>query len=231
MEMAKQSRYPFTHTYQFRKVIAMDFSFFVKGLIFGFAIAAPVGPIGILCIQRSLSGGWTSGMMTGLGAASADAIYGSLAGFGLAGLTAMVVGQREWIQLFGGCFLCYLGLRIFLTVKEASRAPEVLSDAPKGYFSALLLTLTNPMTILSFTAVFAGMGLGREGTGPLEAVGLVAGVFTGSTAWWVILTTFSSLLRHRMNGAWMTWINRISGSVLAGFGLVMVIGHFYASGH
>lgn len=202
----------------------MDFPFFIKGLIFGFSIAAPVGPIGILCIRRSLTGGWSAGLLTGMGAATADALYGCVAGFGLAGITGLLVGQRTWIQLVGGLFLCYLGVRIFVSATEEKPAPESSGSAAMGYFSALLLTLTNPMTILSFTAVFAGMGLGSVTTGHLAAGWLVAGVFSGSMAWWIILSSASSLFNTRMNAPAMRWINRLSGTVLAGFGVVAVLG-------
>jgi threonine/homoserine/homoserine lactone efflux protein len=198
----------------------MDFSFYVKGLIFGFSIAAPVGPIGLLCIRRSLAGGWSAGLLTGLGAATADAIYGCVAAFGLAGVTALLVGQRVWIQLFGGLFLCYLGLRIFFSTAEKASHVESSGSAAMGYMSALLLTLTNPMTILAFTAVFAGMGLGSIGSGPLAAGWLVAGVFSGSMAWWLILSSASSRFNTRLNATSMRWINRLSGMVLIGFGVV-----------
>ncbi len=194
----------------------MDLSFFIKGLIFGFSIAAPVGPIGILCIRRSLTRGWTSGLVTGMGAATADAIYGSAAGFGLAGITGFVVGQRAWIQPFGGLFLCWLGLRIFLSGTDEKPGSEVPGSAAMGYLSALLL--------LSFAAVFAGMGLGSIGVGHAAAGWLVAGVFSGSMAWWIILSSASSLFNTRMNTKSMRWINRFSGAVLAGFGLMAVIG-------
>ena len=172
----------------------MELTLFIKGLLFGFSIALPVGPIGILCIRRSLAGGWTAGMLTGLGAATADAFYGSLAGFGLTGITRLLVDQRAWIQAFGGVFLCGLGLRIFLIDPPGESAPNASKVAARGYFSALLLTLTNPLTILSFTAVFAGLGIGRAATGPTAPAWLVGGVFTGSMAWWIILASISSLL-------------------------------------
>ena len=202
----------------------MDLSFYIKGLIFGFSIAAPVGPIGILCIRRSLGGGWTAGLLTGMGAATADAIYGCVAGFGLAGVTSLLVGQQAWIQLIGGLFLCYLGLRIFAAKTENASDVGSTGSAAKGYVSALLLTLTNPMTILSFTAVFAGMGLGSIGSGPLAAGWLVAGVFSGSMAWWIILSSASSRFNNRLKATSMRWINRLSGMVLIGFGVVALIG-------
>ena len=204
----------------------MDLSFYLKGLIFGFSIAAPVGPIGILCIRRSLTGGWTAGLLTGMGAATADAIYGCVAAFGLAGITGFVVGQRAWIQLFGGLFLCWLGMRIFLSGTEGRSSGGTPGNVAMGYLSALFLTLTNPMTILSFAAVFAGMGLGRVGAGHMAAGWLVAGVFSGSMAWWIILSSASSLFNTRMDMKAMRWINRLCGAVIAGFGLIVVIGWF-----
>jgi len=208
------------------KVATMDISFFVKGLVFGFSIAAPVGPIGILCIRRSLSQGWHAGLLTGMGAATADTVYGCVAAFGLAGITGFIVGQQQWIHLFGGLFLIGLGLRILLSKGHAVKTGRPAAGCAAGYASALLLTLTNPMTILSFAAVFAGMGLGTLGTGSVPAAWLVAGVFTGSMTWWVILSALSSRFdRHIGTGA-MTWINRISGTVLTAFGMAAVIEGF-----
>ncbi|MFO7716672.1 LysE family translocator [Desulfosarcina sp.] len=202
----------------------MDFSFFIKGLVFGFSIAAPVGPIGILCIRRSLAGGWTAGLLTGMGAATADALYGSAAAFGLAGITGLLVGQRAWIQLFGGLFLCWLGVRIFLSGTEETPLVAASGKAARGYLSALLLTLTNPMTILSFAAVFAGLGLGRGAAGHTAAGWMVAGVFIGSMAWWIMLSSASSLFNTRMTARAMRWINRLSGAVLTAFGLAALSG-------
>ncbi|WP_319404979.1 LysE family transporter [uncultured Desulfosarcina sp.] len=202
----------------------MDLSFFIKGLIFGFSIAAPVGPIGILCIRRSLTSGWTAGLLTGMGAATADAIYGCVAGFGLAGITGFVVGQQAWIQLSGGLFLCWLGIRIFLSRTDERLPATTPGNAAMDYLSALFLTLTNPMTILSFAAVFAGMGLSSVDAGHAAAGWLVAGVFSGSMAWWIILSSASSLFNTRMNTKTMRWINRICGAVITAFGLVVVIG-------
>ena len=135
-----------------------------------------------------------------------------------------MVGQRAWIQPFGGLFLCWLGLRIFLSGSDEKPSAGAPGNAAMGYLSALLLTLTNPMTILSFAAVFAGMGLGSIGAGNMAAGWLVAGVFSGSMAWWIILSSVSSLFNTRMSANAMRWINRFSGAVLTGFGVAALIG-------
>jgi threonine/homoserine/homoserine lactone efflux protein len=141
---------------------AMDFSFLLKGVLLGFSIAAPVGPIGVLCIRRTISNGRASGLVSGLGAATADALYGCIAGFGLTLITSLMLGLHFWLNLLGGLFLCSLGIRTFLSrpAGEAARAGEggLLSD----YLSTLALTLTNPMTILSFAATFAGLGIASQ---------------------------------------------------------------------
>jgi threonine/homoserine/homoserine lactone efflux protein len=192
--------------------------FIFKGLIIGFSIAAPVGPIGILCIRRSLAEGWYNGLATGLGAASADAIYGIIAGFGLTTISSFLVGQRFWLSLFGGLFLCYLGTFTFLS-KPAEQTSEIRREKlSSAYFSTLFLTITNPMTILSFVAIFAGFGLGAS-PNYLSASLLVLGVFIGSGLWWLLLSSSAVLLRARVKSNWMQFINRLSGSVIFIFGL------------
>lgn len=196
----------------------MHVAFLLKGIAIGFSIAAPVGPIGLLCIRRSLAGGRRLGLATGLGAATADAAYGFVAAFGLTAVSDFLVGRRLWLGLLGGAFLCYLGVRTF-TSKPAEQAAEAHGDSIlAAYFSTLLLTLTNPMTILSFVAVFAGFGLG---TSPdyVAASTLVLGVFAGSALWWLFLSTGVGLLRSRIGPGWMQAVNRLSGAVIFAFGL------------
>src|SRR5215469_4015962 len=180
----------------------MTSSFLLKGFAIGFAIAAPVGPIDVLCIRRSLAGGRWLGLATGLGAATADASYGAIAGFGLTAVSTFLVSQRLWLNLIGGLFLCYLGVKTWLSKPaKASAAAEVVPLIP-AYASTLLLTLTNPMTILSFIAVFAGLGLSTAAN-YFAASLLVIGVFSGSAAWWVVLSTVAGSLRSRVSDAWM----------------------------
>lgn len=200
--------------------------FLLKGLLIGFSIAAPVGPIGVLCIRRTLTRGRVSGFACGMGAATADAIYGVVAGFGLTFVSGVLIGQQQLLRLVGGAFLCYLGARALLARPVADSAPEntpARGDVVGAYSSTFFLTLTNPMTILSFAAIFAGLGVGSYGGDYVSAGLLVLGVFTGSALWWLILSGGADLFRTRLdprrNVSAMLWINRISGVVILGFGL------------
>src|SRR6266705_458537 len=138
----------------------MDPSFLLRGVAIGFSIAAPVGPIGVLCIRRTLAQGRLCGFVTGLGAATADAVYGCIAGFGLTAVSNLLVSQQTWLRLLGGLFLCYLGGKPFFDKPVEKSALSSGGAVTGAYASPFVLTLTNPMTILSFAAVFAGLGLG-----------------------------------------------------------------------
>ena len=165
----------------------MDVGLFLQGIIIGFAIAAPVGPIGVLCIRRTLAEGRASGFVSGLGAATADAVYGAIAAFGLTLITDFLLGGASWLRLVGGAFLLYLGVKTFLA-RPAERAAEARGGGLLGaYASTFFLTLTNPTTILSFAAIFAGLGVAGADNA-LSAALLVLGVFLGSAAWWLILS-------------------------------------------
>jgi len=201
----------------------MNISFLLRGLIIGFSIAAPVGPIGVLCIRRTLAEGRFSGLVSGLGAATADAIYGCIAGFGLASISSVLVGFQAWLRLVGGVFLCYLGIRTFLSKPADQAASAKVNGLVGAYASTFFLTLTNPMTILSFAAIFAGLGVDSAGGGYASAAVLVLGVFMGSALWWFILSGGVSLFRARFNPNWLRWVNRISGIIIIGFGLIVLL--------
>ena len=194
---------------------------FLQGLVLGFSIAAPVGPIGILCIRRTLAEGRASGFVSGLGAATADAVYGSIAAFGLTIISGILVEQKIWLGLLGGVFLCYLGVRTLL----ASPAQNVALAQGQGllgaYAATFFLTLTNPMTILSFAAIFAGFVRTRSDLA--SSVMLVLGVFAGSVAWWLSLSTGVGQLRARFDLNAMQWVNRISGIIILAFGVLVLL--------
>ncbi|MDR7868987.1 MAG: LysE family transporter [Sporomusaceae bacterium] len=194
----------------------------LKGLVLGFSIAAPVGPIGVLCIRRTLAGGPLRGLATGLGTATADALYGLVAALGFTAAAAVLVDYQAFLRLAGGLFLCYLGWAAFRT-PPARQAPDshsgtLLSD----YATAFVLTLTNPLTILSFVAVFAGAGVGG-GQGSLGAALVVLGVFAGSLLWWLILSGATGFLRAELGPSRLVWVNRLSGAIIAAFGLACLL--------
>jgi threonine/homoserine/homoserine lactone efflux protein len=194
--------------------------FLLKGLVLGFSIAAPVGPIGVLCIRRTLAEGRTAGFVSGLGAATADAIYGSIAAFGLTVVSSFLTSQQIALRLVGGAFLCYLGVRTLLA-RPADRAATAEGNGLVGsYASTFFLTLTNPMTIFSFIAVFAGFGFVSGNADLLSAVFLVLGVFCGSAFWWLLLSGGVSLFRLRFDMRALRWVNWISGAIITAFGVL-----------
>jgi len=201
----------------------MNISFMIKGFIIGFSIAAPVGPIGVLCIRRTLAKGRTTGLLSGLGAATADAIYGCVAGFGLTFISNFLISQQVWLRLVGGIFLCYLGLKTFLS-RPAEQAASVKGNSLAGaYASTFFLTLTNPITILCFAAIFAGLGVGSVTRHYSSAAALAFGVFAGSATWWSVLSSGVSMFRTKLNPHRLRWTNRISGVVITGFGLIALL--------
>lgn len=193
--------------------------FFVKGLAIGFLIAAPVGPIGVLCIRRSLVEGWRSGFCTGVGAATADALFGMVAAFGLTAVSVALMNQKGWLTLLGGVFLCYLGARTALAKPLSTGAEAKKANLGASYWSTVLLTLTNPATILSFIAVFAGFGLTAAPNLGAAAL-LVSGVFLGSAAWWFLLSSFVAIFQRRLTPAAQQFVNVLSGAILMVFGLL-----------
>jgi threonine/homoserine/homoserine lactone efflux protein len=200
----------------------MDFGLLLRGLIIGFSIAAPVGPIGILCMRRTLAEGRASGFLSGLGAATADALYGCVAGFGLTVISGFLVDQRFYIQLIGGVFLLALGIKTLRSAPAEQAAAASGAGLAASYASTLFLTLTNPMTILSFAGIFAALGVADTGGDLAAAFRLVLGVFTGSAAWWLILSGGVGLMREKLSTGVLRWTNRISGGILIGFGIMAV---------
>lgn len=192
-----------------------------KGLILGFSIAAPLGPIGLLCIKRTLEGGRWHGVLSGLGAASADAFYGSLAAFGLAALLQRYQWIQTWTQILGGLFIIYLGVR-FVLAKEATKEAGDGSQANglgKVWVTTFLLTMSNPVTIFAFLGMFAGAGVQSTGS----AIWLVLGIFSGSMLWWLVLAQLTHWLGKRMSPKVLLWVNRVAGLALIGFGVWSVV--------
>jgi threonine/homoserine/homoserine lactone efflux protein len=191
----------------------MEPIFFLKGLIIGFGMAVPIGPVGILCIRKTLADGHSRGLIIGLGAATADSLFGSIAAFGLTFVSDVIVSQHFWLRLVGGGILLFLGIRTF----RAKRKDPVIPYENKGmlgsYLSAFLLVLTNPVTIFAFVAVFAAFGLGHK-LFIVSACILVLGVFTGSGLWFLILSYVATTFRKKLDSDGLRWVNRIAGILI-----------------
>lgn len=188
----------------------------IQGILLGFSIAAPVGPIGVLCIRRTLADGRLTGFLSGLGAASADMLYGAIAAFGLSAVMNTLVDAQNWLRAGGGLFLLYLGIRTFLAKPASSSAAARSTGLFAAYASTFLLTVTNPMTILAFLGMFSAR-LPVPGGSASSPLALVLGVFLGSALWWLTLSGVVGLVRERFTPAWMQWVNRLSGAVIIAF--------------
>lgn len=202
----------------------MEASFFIKGFIIGFTIAASIGPIGILCIRRSLANGYWSGFFSGMGAATADGFYGAVAAFGLTFISSFLVEQQMWLQIVGIVFLVYLGVKIFIEKPKVDSSQKVENRGLlNDYFSILFLTIINPMTILLFTAVFANLGLAQASGNYLQASMLVLGVFTGSALLYLLLSIIFGVFSEKLKSNVLILVNRISGLIIIGFALATVV--------
>lgn len=195
-----------------------------RGFVIGLLIAIPVGPIGLLCIQRTLNEGRVVGLATGLGAATADATYGLIAAFGLTLISTFLIQQQFWLTLVGGLFLIYLGVRTLFAppATHSAQTTDTRSSLLAAWASTFVLTITNPMTILSFVAIFAGAGLVAQAGNWLSAALMVVGVFLGSAAWWFLLSSGVSLLRTRITPTVMLWVNRGAGALILVFAMTLL---------
>jgi threonine/homoserine/homoserine lactone efflux protein len=204
--------------------LILENSFFIRGIIIGFLISIPVGPVGILCIRRALYNGFLSGFVSGLGASIADGLYSTLAVFSLTFVSAAIIRYHFWFRLIGGLFLVYIGYTIFFASPNIDgamkkRRRSLITD----YISAFFLTLANPVTMFAFAAFFAGFGVGVDEAGYLMSSILVLGVMTGSLLWWLLLTGIAGLLSSHFNPHSLRLLNKISGAAIALFGIVALL--------
>ncbi|PFA63198.1 lysine transporter LysE [Bacillus sp. AFS015802] len=196
---------------------------FLKSLMIGVAIAAPVGPVGILCIQRTLTYGRRTGFFSGLGAAAADALFGLIAVMGLTMVSGFLLDHQFWIQLWGGVFLLLLGWKTFASPPAVMGMGEADTiSSMKGFVSVFLLTLTNPMTILAFIAIFGVFRVaGSEDY--VTVLTVVSGVFSGSALWWWGLAFVAGWIGSRVGSSPLRMINRAAGIILTIFSVLFLI--------
>ena len=200
----------------------MEPIFFLKGLIIGFAMAVPIGPIGVMCIRKTLAEGHTRGLIIGLGAATADSLYSSIAAFGLTFISDVIATQHFWLRLVGGGLLLFLGIRTFRAKRKVPAIPSDNKGMLRSFASAFFLALTNPVTIFAFVAVFAAFGLGYR-LSISSACILVVGVFTGSCLWFLSLGYVATLFREKLDAEGLTWVNRISGVLIILSGIAALV--------
>jgi threonine/homoserine/homoserine lactone efflux protein len=195
----------------------------IGGIIVGLMIALPVGPVNVLCIHRTLAGGWRSGVISGLGAAAADMLYGAVAGFSITLVVQFLIREQFWIRLFGGILLVAIGLSYFFKRPQPMHTQKQdRGSAYSDFRSAFLLTLTNPTTVLSFLALLAALGMGdpRKWWSTLF---LIAGIFCGSMLWWLVLSGIVNLFRDRFSDRNLLWMNRLAGLAIAAFGVAAFV--------
>lgn len=208
----------------------MDIMFFLKGLLIGFVIAAPLGPIGILCARQTLTHGLRAGFLSGMGASTADVLYGFIAAFGLTLISDIVQSYQFWFRLAGGVILCFIGVRTFREKPDRKGLIIMLAKEKRHtgmYTSTFLLTLTNPLTIFSLAAVFAGVGIAGTRGNVLSAAVLVLGVFLGSVLWWLFIGAVFSVFKRRVKLHELQWINRIAGLIIAISGVLALASLIY----
>ncbi|WP_328703014.1 LysE family translocator [Arenibaculum pallidiluteum] len=200
-----------------------EFGVLVRGIIMGFVIAAPVGPIALLCVRRTLEHGVRFGVATGLGAALADTVYGAVAAFGVQVLIDLLTGHQTAFRMIGGAFMVAVAVHGFRarSLPEGGEVPDPPGLAA-NFATGLVLTLFNPLTVFGFLAIFAGFGLGG-GLGNADAATVVVGVFLGASLWWLILNAGVAAIGHRINDAWFRAINRTAAGLLLAFGAYAVV--------
>jgi threonine/homoserine/homoserine lactone efflux protein len=203
----------------------MGIELYLKGIAIGLMVSIPLGPIGVLCIQRTLNKGRRSGFVSGLGASVADTFFALVAGYGMSMVITFIKAQHIYFQVIGGSIIMYLGIHIFFTnpVKQLRLQRMSQNKLSQDFLSVLLLTVSNPMAIFFFLAMFAGVNLA---SGPMNVffIGLVVGgVTTGSVSWWFILTTIVNIFRHKFRLKAIWWMNKISGLLIFFLGIAAIL--------
>lgn len=195
----------------------------LEGVVIGIIVAVPVGPLGILCIHRALSMGPILGLFSGLGVASGDALAAGIAALGISLVSNFLGAHQIMIRFFGGLFLCYIGYKIYKTTPTDQPSAGKINGHFGAYATTFLLTISNPATILSFFAIYAGWGVESLSGHYLAAAILASGVLIGSALWWVALFIGLTVFRHKFSLEVLGWIHRISGALIAGFGCVVLL--------
>jgi len=195
----------------------------IEGMLIGLVVAVPVGPLGLLCINRALMMGAVCGLFSGLGVATADALAAGIVGLGISLISGFVAEQQHWLRLIGGIFLCYLGYKIYRTEPVAKKQINNVNGLVSAYFTTFLLTISNPVTLFSFIAIYAGWHVPSLQGEYIGAALLAAGVFTGSALWWIGLFIGLTTFHDKFSLRFLFWVHRVSGAIITVFGFVVLL--------
>jgi threonine/homoserine/homoserine lactone efflux protein len=202
----------------------VDLSLFIQGIIIGLTLAVPVGPISLLCIQRTIADGRLHGIISGLGVATADSFYAAITFLGLTVISGLIITQQYFFRFFAGIILILIGIRVFMSVPAGfSEKKNEHETYLKDYLSMVVIAVANPLTLVFFLVILPGFGVIIHGTTFLPAAEFVAGFFLGSTVWWIILCGSVGSVRSRMSVKNLGLINRVSGLLISCFGAAMLI--------
>jgi threonine/homoserine/homoserine lactone efflux protein len=201
----------------------MEVSLFVQGIIIGLTLAVPVGPLALICIQRTVKEGRLHGIFSGIGVATADSFYAAVTFFGLTVISGLIIAQQYLFRFLAGVVLILIGIRVFLSVPSAMSTKTEHETYLKDYLSTVALAIANPLTLVFFLVILPGYGVVIYGTDSLSAAEFVAGVFFGSTVWWVVLCGSIGSVRSRLSGENLRLINRVSGLLISCFGAGVII--------
>ncbi|RPH33589.1 MAG: hypothetical protein EHM93_04710 [Bacteroidales bacterium] len=203
----------------------MAFTFLVKGILIGLLASIPLGPIGVICIQRTINKSRLSGFFSGLGAATADTIFAAIAGFSLTFILNFIEEKQKILEAIGGLIVILLGIKTFYTnpVNQLRRHKKNPSKLVEDFISVLLLTITNPLAIFLFVGMFATLGLAYNGENMGLSLITLAGVFLGGTLWWFTLSSLVNLFRKRFRLKQLWWINKIAGAVIFILGVLAIV--------
>lgn len=201
----------------------MDGSLFIQGIIIGLTLAVPVGPISLLCIQRSIADGRLHGIISGIGVASADSFYAAVSFLGLTIISGLIISQQHLFRSLAGIVLIFIGIRVFMSVPAGTSTRIGHETYLKDYLSMVAITIANPLTLLFFMLIVPGFGIVIQANSALSALEFVGGFFFGSTVWWILLCGSVGTVRTRISEKNLGLINRVSGILISCFGAGMLL--------
>lgn len=206
----------------------MLFSYLFWGIFIGLVMAAPLGPVNIICLRRALTFGSMNGFIVGLGAAIADGIYGSMAAFGLVSITRLLEDINGWVEIIGGSILLIVGIKLWFSHPKLGSVQDTYKDRFKAAIGTFILTMTNPMTILGFAALFIGLGLGKMGQNYANATLISTGIFLGSCFWWAILSVSAGKVSQKLSDDHLVLVNKISAVIISLFAMFAFIKNLFS---